>query len=421
MESLPVQVAEQLRALAFADRAVAYLQIDDALALVGAGGNLAAYGLGALHLGAPAVEQVPLLEGLLPLPETPYLVPSVELTRGCVADLHFWQDGGRVWVALLEVTSARNATQRMQQKAYDMTLLQEREAALNRQLEAANAALRATQRELEAAHTELKAQSAELERWNRTLEERVAAQVGEIERMGRLKRFLAPSLAELIVSSGDESILQSHRCEISALFCDMRGFTAFAEKAPPEEVIELLHDYHGSLVPLIQSFEGTLDRFAGDGLMVFFNDPLPCPNPAERAVRLAVGMREAVAKIAKTWRRRGYQIGFGVGIAQGFATLGQIGFEGRFDYSAIGTVVNTASRLSDAAADGQILITSQVAGAVADLAELHDIGPLSVKGLSRLLAVCNVVALKSEPRQETVALSSNPVNARGSKERSPST
>jgi class 3 adenylate cyclase len=409
MESLPVQVAERLRALAFADRAVAYLRIDEALALIGAGGDLDAYGLGSLQLGVPAVEQVPLLEGLLPLPEAPYLVPSVELAGGCVADLHFWQDDGSVWLALLEVTSERNATQRMQQKAYDMTLLQEREAALNRKLEAANAALRATQRELEAAHTELKAQSAELERWNRTLEERVAAQVGEIERMGRLKRFLAPSLAELIVSSGDESILESHRCEISTLFCDMRGFTAFAEKAAPEEVIELLHDYHASLVPLIQSFEGTLDRFAGDGLMVFFNDPLPCPNPAERAVRLAVGMREAVAKIAGVWRRRGYQIGFGVGIAQGFATLGQIGFEGRFDYSAIGTVVNTASRLSDAAADGQILITSQVAAAVTDLAELHDVGPLSVKGLSRLLAVSNVVALKPEQSQSAVAARSRQI------------
>jgi class 3 adenylate cyclase len=404
MESLPVQVAEQLRTLAFADRAVAYLQIDDTLALTGAGGDLAAYGLGELQIGMPAAGQVPLLEGLLPLPETPYLVPSIELAPGYVADLHFWEEGGAVWVALLEVTSERNATQRMQQKAYDMTLLQEREATLNRELEAANAALRATQRELEAAHTELKAQSAELERWNRTLEERVAAQVGEIERMGRLKRFLAPSLAELIVSSGDESILQSHRRDIAALFCDMRGFTAFAETAEPEEVIELLHDYHASLVPLIQSFEGTLDRFAGDGLMVFFNDPLPCPDPAERAVRLAVGMREAVAEIAAAWRRRGHEIGFGVGIAQGFATLGQIGFEGRFDYSAIGTVVNTASRLSDAAADGQILITSQVAGAVCGLAELHDVGPLSVKGLSQLLAVSNVVALKPEPCEPAVAV-----------------
>ncbi len=397
MEDLPAQVADRLRALTFADRAVAYLYVDDALALIGAGGCLEAYGLGALSLGAPAVEQAAFLEGLLPLVETPWLFPSVELAKGRVADLHFWRDQAGVWVLLLEVTVERDAVRRMQQKAYDVTLLQEREAALNRRLEAANTALLATQRELEAAH-------AELARWNKTLEERVAAQLGELGRMSRLKRFLAPSLAELIVSSGDESILESHRRDIAALFCDMRGFTAFAESAEPEEVLELLRDYHATLVPLIQSFEGTLDRFAGDGLMVFFNDPLPCPNPAERAVRLAVAMRDAVAALAAAWRRRGHQIGFGVGIAQGFATLGQIGFEGRFDYSAIGTVVNTAARLSDAAADGQILVTSRVAGAVGDLAELSDIGALAIKGLSRSLPASNVVALKSGRHQKIVPL-----------------
>ncbi|MEA2845042.1 MAG: adenylate cyclase [Rhodospirillaceae bacterium] len=392
MEDLPAQVADRLQALTFADRAVAWLYVDDALALIGAGGRLEAYGLGALSLGAPAVEQAAFLEGLLPLVETPYLVPSIELAKGCVADLHFWRDeggaGDGTWVLLLEVTSERDATRRLQQKAYDMTLLQESEAALNRRLE--------------AAHAELRAQSAELARWNRTLEERVAAQVGELERMSRLKRFLAPALAELIVSSGDESILESHRRDIAALFCDLRGFTAFAESAEPEEVLELLRGYHATLVPLIQSFEGTLDRFAGDGLMVFFNDPLPCPNPAERAVRLAVAMREAVAALAAGWRRRGHQIGFGVGVAQGFATLGQIGFEDRFDYSAIGTVVNTAARLSDAAADGQILVTSRVAGAVGDFAELGDIGSLAIKGLSRSLVVSNVVALKSGQHQQAI-------------------
>jgi class 3 adenylate cyclase len=388
MEDLPAQVADRLQALTFADRAVAWLYVDDALALIGAGGRLEAYGLGALRLGAPAVEQAAFLEGLLPLVETPYLVPSIELAKGCVADLHFWRGEGGVWVLLLEVTSERDATRRLQQKAYDMTLLQEREAALNRRLE--------------AAHAELRAQSAELARWNKTLEERVAAQVGELERMSRLKRFLAPALAELIVSSGDESILESHRRDIAALFCDLRGFTAFAESAEPEEVLELLRGYHATLVPLIQSFEGTLDRFAGDGLMVFFNDPLPCPNPAERAVRLAVAMREAVAALAAGWRRRGHQIGFGVGVAQGFATLGQIGFEDRFDYSAIGTVVNTAARLSDAAADGQILVTSRVAGAVGDFAELGDIGSLAIKGLSRSLVVSNVVALKSGQHQQAI-------------------
>ena len=390
MENLPAQVATRLQVLAFAGRAVAWLRVDDGLALVGAGGDLEAWGLGSLCLGAPAVEQAAFLEGLLPLAESPWLFPSVELVangdKGRVADLHFWTDEAATWVLLLEVTSERDATRRMQQKAYDVTLLRERELALTKRLE--------------AAHEELRAQSAELERWNRTLEERVARQVGELERMSRLKRFLAPSLAELIVSSGDESILESHRRDIAALFCDLRGFTAFAESAEPEELLELMREYHATLVPLIQSSEGTLDRFAGDGMMVFFNDPLPCPDPAERAVRLAVALRDAAKALAAAWRRRGHQLGFGVGIAQGFATLGQIGFEGRFDYSAIGTVVNTAARLSDAAADGQILVTSRVATAVGDFAELADIGTLPIKGLSRSLAVSNVVALKAgQPRQ----------------------
>jgi len=381
MANPPAEVVARLQALACAGRAIAWLRINDRLALAEAGGDLQAYGLATAQPGAGAAEQAPFLEGLLPLAETPWEMPAVEVARGRVADLHFWEGEGGTWVLLMEVTSARNAAQRMQQKAYDMTLAQEREAALNRRLEEANAALQAAR--------------AELERWNSTLEERVAAQLGEIERISRLKRFLAPSLAELIVSSGDESILQSHRRDIAVLFCDMRGFTAFAETAEPEEVLELLHDYHATLVPLVQSFEGTLDRFAGDGLMVFFNDPLPCPDPAERAVRLAVGMREAMARLAGVWQRRGHAIGFGVGIAQGFATLGQIGFEDRFDYSAIGTVANTAARLSDAAADGQILVTSRVAGAVRALTELADVGPLKVKGLSRPIAVSNVVALKA--------------------------
>jgi class 3 adenylate cyclase len=213
--------------------------------------------------------------------------------------------------------------------------------------------------------------------------------------MARLKRFFAPSLAELIVSSGNERILESHRRDIAVLFCDLRGFTAFAESAEPEEVMALLHDYHAALVPLIQASEGTLDRFVGDGLIVYFNDPLPCLNPAERAVSLAVAMRDAVAALARTWRQHDYQLGFGIGIAQGFATLGQIGFEGRFDYSAIGTVINTAARLCETAKDSQILITSRVATAVAEVADVREIGPLTFKGLSRPLAVCNVEALKA--------------------------
>jgi len=352
MDGLSATVAERLQALIYSERAVAYLQVDAGLTLVGAGGHLEAYGLADLRLGEPAAEQAFFLEGLLPPVETPYVVPSMELASGRAADLHFFLDDDTLWVVLLDVSTERDAARRMQQKAYDMTLAQEREALFNRRLEAANAALLATQRELEAsrealvcAHDQVQAQAAELAVWNKTLEERVSAQLAEIERMARLKRFFAPSLAELIVSSGNERILESHRRDVAVLFCDLRGFTAFAESAEPEEVMALLHDYHAALVPLIQAFEGTLDRFVGDGLIVYFNDPLPCPNPAERAVGLAVAMRDAVAALAQAWRRHDYQIGFGIGVAQGFATLGQIGFEGRFDYSAIGTVITTAARL----------------------------------------------------------------------------
>ena len=402
MEALPAAVAERLRALIYNERSIAYLQVDAGLTLVGAGGHLEAYGLAGLRLGEPAAEQAFFLEGLLPPVETPCVVPSVELASGRAADLQFFLEGEMCWVVLLDVSANRDAARRMQQKAYDMTLAQEREALLNRQLEAANAALLATQSELEAsrdalarAHDQVQAQAAELAAWNKTLEERVAAQLAEIERMARLKRFFAPALAELIVSSGNEHILESHRRDVAVLFCDLRGFTAFAESAEPEELMTLLHDYHAALVPLIQTFEGTLDRFVGDGLMVYFNDPLPCPNPAERAVALAVAMRGAVAALAQTWRRHDYQLGFGIGIAQGFATLGQIGFEGRFDYSAIGTVINTAARLCEAAKDGQILVTSRVAAAVAAITDLGEIGPLTLKGLSRPLAVCNIEAFKS--------------------------
>lgn len=394
MNDLPACITQRLQAVALDNRAPAYLQIDGGLRLIGAGGDLASYGLAGLRLGEPAADQVPFLEGLLPLSDAPYLLPSVELANGRAADLHFDRDGTAVSVLLLDVTAEREAARRVQQKAYDITLVEEREAALNRQLQAANAALRAAQRELEAARDRVQAQAAELAAWNKTLEARVAAQVADMERLARLKRFLAPTLAEAIVSSGDERILESHRRDIAVLFCDLRGFTAFAEAAEPEEVMELLNDYHRAMVPLIQSFEGTLDRFVGDGLIVYFNDPLPCPNPAERAVGLAVAMREAMAALAATWRRRGHAIGFGIGIAQGFATLGQIGFEGRLDYSAIGTVINIAARLCEGAKDGEILVTSRIAVAVADAAEIQDLGQITLKGLSRPLAVANVSALK---------------------------
>ncbi len=244
-------------------------------------------------------------------------------------------------------------------------------------------------------HDQVQDQARELASWNATLEERVATQLSEIERVSRLKRFLAPQLSEMIVSSGgDDRILDSHRRDIAVLFCDLRGFTAFAEQGEPEEVMALLRGYHEALGPLIHRYEGTLERFTGDGLMVFFNDPLPCPDPAERACRLAIEMRAAVAELAQSWRRRGYQIGFGIGIAQGFATLGRIGFEGRFDYSAIGTVTNLAARLCAEAKDGEILLSARVATAIEPYAELAPKGEIAFKGLSRPTQVSHLVAFR---------------------------
>ena len=236
----------------------------------------------------------------------------------------------------------------------------------------------------------LEDQAAELAAWNQRLEERVAAQLGEIEKVGRLKRFLAPQLAEMIVSSGDEGILESHRRDIVVVFCDLRGYTAFAETGEPEEVWSVLREFHAAVGPLVTRFEGTLDHFSGDGLMVYFNDPLPCPDPAERAVRMAVEMRSAVGELMSGWRRRGFELGFGIGVAQGYATLGRIGFEERVDYTAIGTVTNLAARLCGEARDGQILLSTRVAAAVEGDVILEEIGSLALKGLSQAVAVYNV-------------------------------
>jgi len=238
--------------------------------------------------------------------------------------------------------------------------------------------------------TRLEAQSAELASWNRELETRVQAQLAEIERMQSLKRFLPPQLAELIVARGNDRILETHRRDIVVVFCDLRGFTSFSETAEPEEVVELLREYHGALGPLVTRSEGTLNHFSGDGIMVFFNDPLPCPDPAERAAAMAVAMREAVAGLQKEWRRRGREIGFGIGIAQGYATLGQIGFAERVDYTAIGTVCNLAARLCAAAEDGQILVSRRIATAIEATMSLEHVGDIALKGLSQAVAVYDI-------------------------------
>src|SRR6476660_5670340 len=205
----------------------------------------------------------------------------------------------------------------------------------------------------------VKRQSEELAAWNQELEARVAEQVSQIQRMSRLRRFLSPQLAELIVDSGDESFLESHRREIVVVFCDLRGFTPFAEASDPEEVMGVLQEYHAALGDLIFRFEGTLERFAGDGLMVFFNDPVRCDDGPARAIRMGVAMRTRVRGLAEAWARKGHDLAFGIGIAQGYATLGRIGFDGRHDYAAIGSVTNLASLLCDAALPWQILVTER--------------------------------------------------------------
>src|SRR6185369_4269989 len=244
---------------------------------------------------------------------------------------------------------------------------------------------------------ELRQRTEEVAELNRGLEARVAEQVEELGRVGRLKRFLAPQLAEMIVSQGDEKILESHRREIVVVFCDLRGYTAFTETAEPEEVLDFLREYHGALGPLVAQFEGTLDQFSGDGIMVFFNDPVPIPDPAERAVKMAMAMREAAAALISSWRRLGRDLGFGAGIAQGYATLGQIGFSERSGYTAIGTVCNVAARLCAEAKDGQILLSQRVNVALKGGIATEQVGALTLKGLTQPVVAYNVPLATVQP------------------------
>jgi class 3 adenylate cyclase len=235
----------------------------------------------------------------------------------------------------------------------------------------------------------------DLNKLNQQLEQRVTDQVNEIERMGRLRRFLPPQVADLIVASGSEKQLESHRREITALFCDLRGFTGFSESSDPEDVMALLREYHAAIGGIINKYGGTLERYAGDGVMVVFNDPIPVDNPALQAVQMAIDMRAAIGGLIEKWRKLGHDIGFGIGIAHGFATLGTIGFEGRFDYAAIGTVSNVASRLCDEAKPGQILISPRVLMAVEKDITVEPVGDFSLKGIRRPLTAYNVLHTKA--------------------------
>jgi class 3 adenylate cyclase/CheY-like chemotaxis protein len=249
-------------------------------------------------------------------------------------------------------------------------------------------------------HDTVERQAAELVQWNQTLEARVRAQVEEIERLGRLRRFLSPSVAE-IVASGGEAALRSHRREVAALFCDMRGSTAFSESAEPEEAMAVFDAYHRALGELIFAHDATIDHRAGDGMMVIFNDPLACADPARRAVELALAMRARVDELRAGWRRRGHELGFAVGVSLGYATLGLVGSEGRYDYVANGSVVVLAARLCGEAEGGQILVSQRVVGALEHALEAEPVGELTLKGFPRRLPAFNVLGLRAEPTSVT--------------------
>jgi adenylate cyclase len=244
-------------------------------------------------------------------------------------------------------------------------------------------------------HDTVEAQAAELSEWNRTLEARVAEQVEQIDRISRLKRFLSPQVVEMVTTSGDQSFLESHRREITVVFCDLRGFTPFAETVEPEELSAVLADYYRALGDIVHRFEGTLERFAGDGMMIFFNDPLPCDDAPQRAVRMAVAMRNRVSELIERWAEHGHDLGFGVGIAQGYATIGAIGFEGRRDYAAIGTVTNLAARLCAEAAPGQILVSQRICAAAQEILVADSVGELTLRGFTRPVRAHNVLGLNA--------------------------
>ena len=246
---------------------------------------------------------------------------------------------------------------------------------------------------IKSLYDQVQAQAAKLTEWSATLETRIEEQVTQLDRLSRLRRFLSPQVADLIVEAGDDAILQSHRREIATLFCDLRGFTAFSETGEPEEVMEVLQRYHETMGRLIYEHDGAIDHRAGDGIMIIFNDPILCDEPALRAVRLALTMRLAMRPLTEEWRKLGHDLGFGVGVSLGYATLGMVGFEGRYDYTANGSAVNLAARLCDEARDGQILISGRAYASLDGAIEVEPLGSLELKGFHRPIEAHSVVSL----------------------------
>lgn len=247
---------------------------------------------------------------------------------------------------------------------------------------------------IKSLYDEVERRKRELAQWNRTLERRVAEGIAQLERLSRMKRFFSPQVADLILSGGTADPLKSHRREITVVFLDLRGFTAFTETADPEEVMGVLREYHAEMGRLIMAHQGTLERFAGDGIMIFFNDPVVLDNPAEHAVRMAVEMQRQFTYLDARWRKRGYDLHMGIGIAQGYATLGAIGFEGRQDYGAIGNVTNLAARLCSEAKAGQILVSQRVLGHIEALVRCEPVDQVVLKGFRQPVQVFNISALK---------------------------
>ena len=358
MESVPASLAERLRELTYNERAVAYLQVDAALTLVGAGGHLDNYGLAAIRLGEPAVEQVFFLEGLLPLEETPYFVPSVELDRGRAADLHFYLDAGTVWVVLLDVTAYRDATRRLQQKAYEMTLLQEKEAQLNRRLEERS-------RELEAANDFL------------------------VRISTKISHYLAPQIYKSIFSGQKDVTIHTERKELTIFFSDIMGFTATTERLQPEEITLLLNEYFTEMSVIALKHGGTVDKFIGDALVIFFGDPETkgTVEDARACLNMATEMQRRLAELNVKWRSAGTEQPFRVrmGVNTGFCNVGNFGSVDRMDYTAIGAEVNLASRLQSIAEPGHIVISYETYALVRDIVAARALPQISVKGISRMV------------------------------------